>query len=73
MVISVKDNGIGIADNMLDQTFETFHSTKTTGLGIGLAISKSIIESHEGRLWFSRNDDRGVTFFFTIPQYKDGS
>ena len=71
VVISVKDNGIGIDENMLDHPFEAFYTTKQEGLGMGLSISKSIIEDHGGRLWISKNPNKGVTFSFTVPLYKD--
>ena len=71
VVISVKDNGIGIDENMLDHPFEAFYTTKQEGLGMGLSISKSIIEDHGGRMWISKNPDKGVTFSFTVPLYRD--
>ena len=47
--------------------FTPFHTTKSTGLGMGLAISRSIIEEHRGEIWAERNPDRGVSFHFTLP------
>jgi signal transduction histidine kinase len=50
-----------------DQIFDAFFTTKTQGSGMGLAISRSIIESHGGHLWATANDGRGATFHFTLP------
>jgi len=71
VVVSVKDNGIGINENVLNRPFDAFYTTKQEGLGMGLSISKSIIEDHGGRMWISKNPDKGVTFSFTVPLYRD--
>jgi len=71
VMISVKDSGVGIDEKILDQPFEAFYTTKKEGLGMGLSISKSIIEDHGGRLWITQNPDRGVTVSFTVPEYKE--
>ena len=71
VVVSVKDNGIGIDENVLNRPFDAFYTTKQEGLGMGLSISKSIIEDHGGRMWISKNPDKGVTFSFTVPLYRD--
>jgi len=65
--VSVSDCGCGIPEPMDDRLFEPFFTTKTGGLGMGLSISRSIVQAHGGSLWFSRNPDRGSTFSFTIP------
>jgi PAS domain S-box-containing protein len=65
--ISVIDHGIGLATEVEKQLFRTFFTTKETGMGMGLPISRSIVTSHGGRLWFTRNEDQGVTFSFTLP------
>lgn len=73
--IAVTDRGIGIPADGCDRIFEPFFSTKATGMGMGLSISRSIIEAHQGRLWLTPNSDRGVTFHFTLPivrRRKDG-
>ncbi len=70
-VVAVRDAGAGIPENYLEKVFEPFWTSKQDGLGIGLAISRSIIESHQGRLWFSNNPDRGATFYFALPLKSD--
>lgn len=65
--LSVKDSGVGLAPQAADKVFEAFYTTKTDGMGIGLSISRSIIEAHQGRLWATRNDGPGSTFSFSIP------
>jgi len=63
---SVSDTGVGLPAEM-DQIFSAFVTTKPQGSGMGLAISRSIVESHAGRLWATANDGRGATFHFTLP------
>lgn len=65
--VSVKDSGVGFTPQAVDKIFEAFYTTKTDGMGIGLSVSRSIIEAHRGRLWATRNDGPGATFSFTIP------
>jgi PAS domain S-box-containing protein len=65
--LSVKDSGVGLTPQAADKIFEAFYTTKTDGMGIGLSISRSIIEAHQGRLWATRNDGPGSTFSFSIP------
>ena len=65
--VSVCDNGCGIPKSADEQLFNPFFTTKEGGVGVGLSISRSIIAAHGGSMWFSRNADRGTTFFFTIP------
>ena len=65
--VSVSDTGKGISSEAENQVFEAFFSTKAEGMGMGLAISRTILESHGGRLWLTPNADRGVTFRFTLP------
>lgn len=67
VTVSVTDGGVGFVERDLDSLFEAFHTTKVDGLGIGLSISQSIIESHGGQLTGHANIDRGVTFTFTLP------
>jgi PAS domain S-box-containing protein len=67
VVVQVCDAGVGIDDADLSRLFEPFYTTKSGGLGMGLAVGKAIVERHSGRLWVSRNADYGVTFHFSIP------
>jgi signal transduction histidine kinase len=65
--LSVRDSGHGIDPHKLEKLFDAFFTTKTQGMGVGLSISRSIIESHQGRLWATANDGPGATFSFSIP------
>jgi signal transduction histidine kinase len=65
--ISVNDTGPGLPLGMADQIFGAFFTTKPQGSGMGLAISKSIVESHGGRIWVNDDGGRGTTFHFTLP------
>jgi PAS domain S-box-containing protein len=65
--ISVNDTGPGLPPGNVDQIFDTFFTTKPQGSGMGLAISKSIVESHGGRIWANGDGGRGATFHFTLP------
>ena len=64
---SVSDTGVGLPPEHTDQIFTAFFTTKPHGTGMGLAISRSIIESHGGRLWAGANKGCGATFLFTLP------
>jgi signal transduction histidine kinase len=70
--LSVRDAGSGIESGNLDKVFDAFYTTKNTGMGIGLSISRSIIEAHDGHLWAAANDGPGGTFRFSIPQSSQG-
>ena len=65
--LSVKDSGVGFEPHAIDRLFEAFYSTKREGMGVGLAVSRSIIENHDGRLWATLNDGPGSTFSFSVP------
>ena len=67
ILVSVTDTGKGVRPDEAEQIFKAFYSTKNEGTGMGLTISRSIIESHGGRLWFTPNTGSGVTFQFTLP------
>jgi PAS domain S-box-containing protein len=67
LLFSVSDTGVGLPTDKGDQIFSAFVTTKTEGSGMGLAISRSIVESHGGRLWAAANDGQGATFYFTLP------
>jgi len=66
LLISIKDTGVGLPNQQLDQIFSAFFTTKSQGTGMGLSISRTIIESHGGRLWASANAGKGATFRFTL-------
>jgi C4-dicarboxylate-specific signal transduction histidine kinase len=65
--VAVRDSGIGIDSATAEQLFSAFFTTKTSGMGMGLSISRSIIRAHGGRLWVSPNPDHGAAFQFTVP------
>ena len=67
LVLSVSDTGVGLPPDKTDAVFEAFFTTKPNGTGMGLSISRSIIESHGGRLWASSGTGRGATFHFSLP------
>ena len=67
MLISVSDTGAGLPAERAEEIFNAFFTTKPQGSGMGLAISRSIIDSHGGRLWATANDGRGASFHFTLP------
>jgi C4-dicarboxylate-specific signal transduction histidine kinase len=67
LMISVSDTGVGLPPQQSDQIFNAFYTTKPHGIGMGLRISRSIIESHGGRLWANDNSPRGASFHFTLP------
>jgi PAS domain S-box-containing protein len=70
--VSVQDTGVGFEPQNADRLFEAFYTTKSSGMGIGLSVSRSIIENHHGRLWAAPNDGAGATFSFSIPCEADG-
>jgi signal transduction histidine kinase len=67
VMVTVSDTGVGIPADKVEQIFNAFFTTKLGGTGMGLAISRTIIESHGGRLWATVNPGRGATFHFTLP------
>ena len=64
--VEVKDNGVGIAPEKLESIFQPFYTTKTNGMGLGLSISRSIINNHGGQLIAQANQGSGTTFSFTL-------
>ena len=67
LVVSVTDTGVGLPAQQVDQIFDAFFTTKPDGTGMGLRISRSVVESHGGRLWAVDNPPRGASFCFTLP------
>jgi signal transduction histidine kinase len=71
--VSVADQGNGIANEKMERVFEPFFTTKTQGMGLGLAVCRTIISAHGGKLWAANNAGRGATFRFTLPAKKRGT
>jgi len=69
--ISVSDTGVGLPAENVEQIFSAFFTTKEQGTGMGLAISRSIIESHGGRIWATARDGGGTMFHFTLPSFRE--
>ena len=67
LTISVSDTGIGLPQQQADKIFDAFFTTKPQGIGLGLRISRTIIEAHGGRLWATHNTPKGASFYFTLP------
>ena len=67
VLVSVNDTGLGLPPQQSDQVFKAFFTTKPHGTGMGLSISRSIVESHGGRLWAANNSPRGASFCFALP------
>jgi signal transduction histidine kinase len=65
--VQIEDTGVGLASEDADKIFDTFFTTKAQGIGMGLSISRSIVESHEGRLWATPRPGGGTIFQFTVP------
>jgi signal transduction histidine kinase len=71
--LTVQDAGIGVDPQVVDKLFEAFHTTKSSGMGIGLSVSRSIVESHHGRIWAEPNDGPGSEIAFSIPSRPRGA
>ncbi len=71
--VSVRDNGAGVSATVAERMFDAFFTTKPDGLGMGLAISRAIVESHHGRLWVVPDPGGGVTVSFVLPEYREGN
>ena len=69
--IEVSDIGIGLSEKLKSHLFEPFATTKPSGMGVGLSISRAIIEAHHGQIWAETNPTGGATFGFTIPFVKE--
>ncbi len=70
--VAVRDRGVGLPDDVAE-LFQPFHTTKTQGLGMGLAICRTFITAHGGRLWAEPNQDRGAAFFVALPKAAETS
>jgi C4-dicarboxylate-specific signal transduction histidine kinase len=71
VIVSVRDSGPGLRQENLDRLFDPFYTTKSAGMGMGLAICRSIVEGHGGRIWATANIPRGAAFHFTLPAASD--
>jgi signal transduction histidine kinase len=69
--VTVEDSGVGIDPNTIQKIFDPFYTTKSTGMGMGLSISRSILQHHGGRIWATANDGPGTSFNFTLPKYHE--
>jgi signal transduction histidine kinase len=67
LLLSLSDTGVGLPSQQADQIFNAFFTTKANGTGMGLRISRSIVESHGGRLWAGGNSPRGASFYVSLP------
>ena len=67
VLVAVRDSGAGLDPQGVDRLFDAFYTTKSQGMGMGLAISRSIVEAHGGRLWATANLSQGAVFQFTLP------
>jgi signal transduction histidine kinase len=70
--LAAQDAGGGLDPQAVDRLFESFYTTKSNGMGIGLSASRSIIESHHGRIWGESNEGPGATFAFSVPRLSEG-
>jgi signal transduction histidine kinase len=70
--VTVEDSGMGIDPNAIEKIFEPFYTTKPTGMGLGLSITRSILQRHGGRLWVvTAQRGRGASFYFAVPKYDE--
>jgi signal transduction histidine kinase len=67
VMVTLRDSGAGLGPHDPERIFDSFFSTKPGGLGLGLSISRTIVEAHGGRIWATPNSDRGTTFQFSLP------
>ena len=73
IIVTVRDSGPGIDPEQLDRVFDAFYTTKSSGVGMGLSICRSIIAAHGGRLWAEANKPKGAVFRFTLPSAETNS
>jgi signal transduction histidine kinase len=67
VIVSVKDSGVGVEELVLERVFEPFYTTKPRGLGIGLAMTRAIVQAHGGRIWVVATETSGATFRLQLP------
>jgi signal transduction histidine kinase len=72
LCVSISDTGIGLPAGSAEQIFEPFHTTKPQGTGMGLTITRSIVEAYGGRVWAAANQGMGATFHFSLPCEAEG-
>jgi len=72
VTVTVADWGVGLDEAEVDRLFDPFFTTKADGLGLGLAITRTIVEAHGGRVWAENNLDGGASFSFSIPAWPGG-
>jgi hypothetical protein len=72
-LVAVRDSGPGLDPSHLERVFDAFYTTKSSGMGMGLSICRSIIEAHRGRLWAEANEPRGAIFQFILPAVQEGA
>jgi len=70
-LVTVEDSGAGLDPNLRDKIFDPFYTTKPEGMGMGLTISRSILQAHGGRLWATAKEGPGTVFQFTLPKYNE--
>jgi signal transduction histidine kinase len=73
VLVAVRDSGPGIDPEHIERVFDAFYTTKSSGVGMGLSICRSIIDAHGGRLWAEANKPRGTIFQFTLPSAGESS
>ena len=71
--MTIEDSGVGVDPSTMARIFEPFFTTKSGGMGMGLSISRSILQNHGGRLWATLNNGPGTSFHFTLPKYHAGA
>jgi signal transduction histidine kinase len=72
LIVSISDTGVGLPAESIEQIFDPFHTTKQQGTGMGLTITRSILESYGGRVWATPNQNTGATFHFILPSVTEG-
>jgi signal transduction histidine kinase len=73
IVVAARDTGTGLTPQEAERLFDPFFTTKEGGLGMGLSISRTIIEAHGGRLWATANEGKGITMQFTLPTHSESA